>query len=32
MKSVKKKYISETYLRDVEEYDYKLVVRLILLK
>ena len=25
MKSVKKKYISETYLRDVEEYDYKLV-------
>lgn len=31
MKSVKKKYISETYLRDVEKYD-KLVVRLILLK
>ena len=31
MKSVKKKYISETYLRDVEMYD-KLVVRLILLK
>ncbi len=31
MKSVKKKYISETYLRDVEKYD-KLVVWLILLK
>lgn len=31
MKSVKKKYISETYLRDVEKYD-KLVVGLILLK
>ena len=29
MKSVKKKYISETYLRDVEKYD-KLVVWLIL--
>ena len=31
MMSVKKKYISETYLRDVEKYD-KLVVGLILLK
>ena len=31
MKSVKKKYISETYLIDVEKYD-KLVVGLILLK
>lgn len=25
MKNVKKKYITETYLRDVEEYDYNLV-------